>query len=290
MAKENTERRKLVYIASMERSGSTWLSFVLGSHPRAATLGEHWRRFKGNRDSECRTCQHKGLPSCEMLHGITTSPLRSAYSLPLLRFAPHGVDTLVDNSKFLDWFEELQAAGACEGIDVRVIHLLRDPRGWITSETARNPGLEAMALLEDWKRRVGEYRDRLGVLGLPTLRVSYDMACLDPERVLANISEFIGHRYAPEHLRYWERVHHAMAGNGAAISVVPGGKGHTWDRGYYIERIDRVFHDDRWRQRLDPSQLLSITSDLEARRLMEDFGAGFVRLDELIASRDAVGG
>lgn len=287
---EKNSGGKVVFIASIERSGSTWLSFVLGSHPQAAALGEHWRRFKGNRDSECRTCQHKGLPRCEILHGITTSPLQAAYSLPLERFAPLGVDTLVDNSKFLGWLEELRAAGACDGLDVRVIHLVRDPRGWITSETARNPGAKVAALLGDWKRRVAEHRDRLAILGLPTLKVSYDLACLDPEKVLANLSEFIGHRYAPEHLKYWERVHHAMAGNGAAISVVPGRKGHTWDRGYYLDRINRVFHDDRWRQRLDPSELLSTTSDPEACRLMEDFGAGFARLDELIASRDAAGG
>ena len=281
---------QVVYIVSSEWSGSTWLSFVLGTHPRAATLGEHWRRFKGDGRSECRTCQHKGLPHCDVLHGITSAPLREAYSLPLARFAPQGADTLVDNSKFLDWLEELLAAGACDPTSVRVIHLVRDPRGWITSVLGRQPTRDAAPLLGDWKRRVIDQRSRLATLGLPTLPLSYDLACLDSDQVLETVSAFVGLRYGREQLRYWEREHHAMAGNGAAISVVPGGKGATWDRDYYLANLGRLFHDDRWRQRLDPAMVRSVTGDPEADRLMLDFGAGFEQLDELAARRAAAGG
>lgn len=281
---------QVIYIVSSEWSGSTWLSFVLGSHRRAATLGEHWRRFKGNRDSECRTCQHRGLAHCEILHGIASAPLRDAYALPLERYAPLGVDTLIDNSKFVDWLEELRAAGACDPAAVRVIHLVRDPRGWIASAMGRNPARDAAQLLGEWKRAVIDQQARLSGLGLPSLPLSYDMACLDPGRILEDVSAFVGIRYGLDQLRYWEHVHHAMAGNGAAISVVPGGKGATWDRDYYLARLDRVFHDDRWRRRLDPVQIGLVTGDPEAARLMEEFGGGFDRIDALAAARDASDG
>ena len=281
---------QIVFIVSSPWSGSTWLSFVLGTHPRAATLGEHWRRFRGLRDSECRSCQHKGLPHCEVLDGITTAPVERAYSLPLERFAPQGVDTLIDNSKFLDWLEELLAAGACDPASVRVIHLVRDPRGWITSATGRRPTLDAAMMLSDWKQRLTQQQAGLAGLGLPTLRLSYDLACLDSAYLLQTVSSFLGFQYGPEHLRYWDREHHAMAGNGAAISVVPGGKGATWDRDYYLTRLGRVFHDDRWRQRLDPAMVRLVTGDPEAIRLMQAFGAGFERLDQLAAARAAADG
>ncbi|MFM7138592.1 MAG: sulfotransferase [Planctomycetota bacterium] len=276
---------QIIFIVSSPWSGSTWLSFVLGSHPRAANLGEHWRRFRGTRDCECRSCRHKGLPHCEVLHGITTARVDEAYSLPMTRFASRGVNTLIDNSKFLDWLDELLVAGACDPASVRLIHLVRDPRGWITSATGRKPTLDAATMLSDWKQRVIRQQSELAALGLPTLRMSYDLACLDSEHLLQTVSTFLGFQYGPEHLRYWEHEHHAMAGNGAAISVVPGGKGATWDRDYYLARLGRVFHDDRWRHRLDPAMVRLVTRDPEAVRLMEEFGTGFERLDELAVAR-----
>ena len=77
---------QVIYIASHLFSGSTWLSYVLGSHPQAATLGEHHRRFEGRRDIDCRHCQLRGLPSCEVLDGINAVPLAEAYSFPLQCF------------------------------------------------------------------------------------------------------------------------------------------------------------------------------------------------------------
>lgn len=281
---------QVVYVVSSAFSGSTWLSFVLGSHPRAATLGEHWRRFRGERDSECRTCQHKGLAQCEILHGITAVPLLEAYAMPLRRYASQGVDTLVANSKQLDWLEELLASGACDSLSVRIIHLIRDPRGWIASWMGRSPQCEVAHLLTHWKQAVIDQQTRLAVLGLPVLRVSYDLACLDSERILENLSAFVGIRYGLGSLRYWERVHHAMAGNGAAISVVPGAKGASWDRDYYLARLGQVFHDDRWRRRLDPAQASLVAGDPEAARLMREFGAGFELIDELAAVREAADG
>ena len=50
-------------------------------------------------------------------------------------------------------------------------------------------------------------------------------------------------------------------------------------------RLDRVFHDDRWRGRLDAAQLQLVTEDSETARLMEVFGAGFEQIDELAARR-----
>lgn len=279
------KKNQIIYIVSSPYSGSTWISFVLGSHPEVATLGEHWRRFRGKRDSECRTCEHRGLAHCEILQGITQTPPQEAYAAPLQRFAVRGVKTLVDNSKHLDWLEELIACGACDLFSMRVIHLIRDPRGWITSVTGRNPQISVAALLSQWKQKTIEQKARLAMLDLPTLRISYDMACLDSERVLEKLSAFVGVRYDLENLRYWEREHHAMAGNGAAINVLSNGKGFTWDREYYTTRLGKVFYDDRWKRRMDSNQLSVVAGDFEAAGLMQDFDTSFEIIDALAQAR-----
>jgi hypothetical protein len=71
------------------------------------------------------------------------------------------------------------------------------------------------------------------------------------------------------------------------MSVLPGNKGATSDRDYYLTRLGKFFYDDRWRSLLDPAQARLVAGDPEAARLMEEFGAGFERIDELAASRDA---
>jgi len=62
--------KRLVFIHSELRSGSTWLSYVLGSHPSAAHLGEYYRPFVLKNHTACRLCEAKGLSECEILHGI----------------------------------------------------------------------------------------------------------------------------------------------------------------------------------------------------------------------------
>lgn len=274
---------QVIYIASHLFSGSTWLSYVLGSHPQAATLGEHHRRFEGRRDIDCRHCQLRGLPSCEVLDGINAVPLAEAYSFPLQCFSSQGVTTLIDNSKQIYWLKQLLNAGACKMIPVRAIHLVRDPRGWMASCLSRDPSLSVTDFLADWRYMVELHQRELAELGIPVLNLYYDLLCLDPQPWLRSISQFTGLNYNTEQFAYWNRIHHSMGANGAAMSVLPNGFGNTPDRDYYLARLTRPFHDDRWR-RLPVVDLISqFPLDLGANRLLESFGGGFPEIDRLLS-------
>lgn len=276
-------KNQIIYIVSHMFSGSTWLSYVLGSHPHAATLGEHHRRFEGVREIDCRHCRLSGLSRCEMLHGINEAPIAEAYSFPLRRFSSQGITTLIDNSKKISWLKQLLDGGACEELPVRVIRLVRDPRGWIASCLSRNPAACVEDFLADWKYRVDLYQRELDQLGLPVLNLCYDLLCLNPRPWLGAISRFTGLDYSIEHFAYWNRIHHSMGANGAAISVLPERFGNTPDRDYYLARLGRPFHDDRWRHLPDANVFSKISLDAGADSLLKAFGGGFSEIDRLLS-------
>jgi hypothetical protein len=274
---------QIIYIASHLFSGSTWLSYVLGSHSQAATLGEHHRRFEGGREIDCRHCRLRGLPCCEVLHGINEAPISEAYSLPLFRFSTQGVTSLIDNSKKISWLKQLIDDGACEGVSVRVIHLLRDPRGWIASCLSRDPSLSVDGFLADWRYRVELHQRELAEVGLPVLNLCYDLLCLNPQPWLGAVSRFTGLDYGMEHFAYWNRIHHSLGANGAAINVLPDRFGNAPDRDYYLARFRRPFHDDRWRHSPDANVFAQISLDAGADFLLEAFGGGFSEIDRLLS-------
>jgi|GEM_PF-831969 len=276
-------KNQILYIVSNLFSGSTWLSYVLGSHPQAATLGEHHRRFEGGRETDCRYCRLRGLPQCEVLHGIDQAPIAEAYRFPLKRFSSQGVTTLVDNSKKISWLRQMLDSGACEGLSLRTIHLVRDPRGWIASCLSRDPSLSVEGLLAGWRDRVDLHQKELAELGLPVLNLCYDLICLDPQPWLESICRFTNLSYSIEHFAYWNRIHHSMGGNGAAMNILPARYGKTPDRDYYLARFRRPFHDDRWRYLPDTDVFSQISLDAEANRLLEAFGGGFSEIDRLLS-------
>jgi hypothetical protein len=255
----------------------------LGSHSRAASLGEHRQRFRGDRAVECWYCSRRGLAHCGVLRGITTAPLAEAYTLPLARFAHRGVTTLTDSSKQLAWLQELRASGACNSVRVKVVHPVRDPRGWLASALNRPAAPAVGLLLGEWKYRLQVQQDELGRAGLPVLRLCYDPVCLEPDPWLTVLSRFIGLDYERRHVAHWEHTHHAMAGNGAAMDALPGQDGKPSDRACYVARSRRLFHDHRWRSQLDEITLQTVSTDPEARQLLAGFGGGFERKDALLA-------
>ena len=74
-----------------------------------------------------------------------------------------------------------------------------------------------------------------------------------------------------------------MGANGAAMGVLPNGFGNTPDRDYYLARLTRPFHDDRWRRLPVVDLITQFPLDLGANRLLESFGGGFPEIDRLLS-------
>lgn len=237
-----------VFILSSLRSGSTWLNLVLGSHGWAMNLGEYFRPFRVPGHVACRLCEADGLPECTILHGIAAIPAARAFHFAAER---SGRRVLIDASKHLDWCAEHIATGT---LDVRIIHLIRHPCGYVESQGRREPGTTPDALLTRWETENRAIDAFIATAGVPALLASYDDLANDPAAHFPRLCRFLDHPYDPAALRYWEVPHHGLGGNGAAAPYLkdrPVANFLTGDDNFYETITARpTSADTRWQTRL----------------------------------------
>lgn len=138
--------RKLIFITSLERSGSTLLDVTLGRHQQLISFGEVARVLlphdgKGmlgviDRPCSCgktvSTCPFWGTVTARIQNNETSLSLRDRYIIFLECFEQcYGNESIpVDSSKFID---ALDAVQTIDHLDLRVLFTIRDVRGWMSS-------------------------------------------------------------------------------------------------------------------------------------------------------------
>ena len=275
--------QQVVFTLSETRSGSTWLSYVLGTHPEGFHLGEFYRPFTMAGHSICRLCEARGLAQCEILHGLERLDPAQAFEQA---FARSGANLLSDCSKQIDWCNRVLPA---RSFDVRFIHLVRDPRGWFFSEQRRNP-MSLEQGVERWSSHFHATQAYLQQIGQPHLVLSYDELCLDPTQGLKKLSAFLGVRYGIEHYETWTKAHHGLGGNGAAYNNLAGiapEAVNSADPTFYAERRETVFYDQRWLQSAFADELKGVTTDPRARSIMNASGFSMEQITQSLECREA---
>lgn len=265
-------RPTVAFILSLQRSGSTWLNLVLGSHSWAANVGEYRRIFTIPGHVVCRLCEADGLSECRLLHGAADVPAEAAYHFAAERL---GRDVIVDASKRLDWCARFLER---PDLDVRLIHLVRHPCGFVASQGRREPGKSPDDLFREWasgNRAIAEFA---GSSGLAHTMCSYDDLADHPETTFPALCRFLGHAYEPGALRYWKFAHHGLGGNGAASLYLRGRRVRNFDTGddaYYEELLDEdVRSDRRWMGELDRATCARFLDDPYTRYLRAQLPAG----------------
>lgn len=235
-------------ILSTRRSGSTWLNCVLGSHASVANLGEYFRPFENRAHVACRLCEADGLPECRVLHGIASVPVEEAYDFAAART---GKAILVECSKLLHW---PLAFVNRPGLDVRFIHLVRNPCGYIESEQRRRDATTA-ELIEEWTEQNRYIETFVNNIGRPHVLASYERLADEPDASFPPLCDFLGFSFEPAALAYWNFEHHGLGGNGACSLYLRGRKVQkfrTGDDAFYAALAGQATHaDERWRTRLD---------------------------------------
>ncbi len=221
---------RVLYIAGYGRSGSTVLERVLAASPDAVGVGEASNLTRAglftDHELVC-TCGAAvaacavwgrvlaevppGPPSSDGARRLLGSSPEDPYLVWLRRLydalfaaAPGPDRFVVDSSKTTRKTVGRARALADAGLDVRVIHLVRDPRA-AAFATRKGDNLKLEAGVDPTipfavPRTAASWtvaNAAVGLLGLPTLRVHYEQLVEDPEATLRAIGAFSGLDVAP---------------------------------------------------------------------------------------------
>ncbi|NBB91748.1 MAG: hypothetical protein GVY32_01095 [Gammaproteobacteria bacterium] len=260
-------KTRVLFIGGCGRSGSTLLSVFLNAHPGMVSVGElkflpEWIA----RDAPC-TCG-RPVSACEFWRDIAAglAGRRRAESGESGESATRlgdeelsevieavrdrtGCRVIVDSSKTVADLDRLKRR---EDIDLYVIHLVRDGRGYLRSRTkpvkhstvrpeVQEP-VSAVKAIGRWLATNLEYSRQDARLPPDRLmRVRYEDFVRDPESELARICGFVGLEFDPAMLEDGMHDCHDIGGNG-------------WR--YAQSSAIRLELDESWRRRLSPWQKL----------------------------------
>lgn len=254
-----TERRPvtIVNIISPSYTGTTWLSLLLGSHPRAFALGAPDRVWSMRHEGFDDACRVHG-ESCEFWPSFfkTFDGSRSLYH-QLADAADR--DVIVINNPS-DEHEKAELHG--RDVIIKPIQLVRDGRA-LACSYARHQMADYYDSVVNTVRGVYRdfpfQRDRSDVLAL-----RYEDTLNDQDEALARIGMYLGLEYDETAVRFWEHAHHITAGNAGAIALlklfqgIEIGKSPKLDfyRAQYeqMKENGRMFEDNRWEEELGPRE------------------------------------
>lgn len=246
---------RLVYIVGMGRSGSTLLDLLLDAHSGIRSLGGVRRLPRAvARDSRC-ACGNDSMRACGFWTAIDAE-LRDRLGIGLAdldvdardaaTFRAHntalfeaaarvaGTDCIVDSSKSVG---RLQRLLALTELDVRPIHIDRDPRGYTYSQRKRKHErlLPAFSYVGRSLRAYWLLRDR------PHAMLGYARLATDTETCLRELMPRLDLRFEPAQLD-WAAAEHHNIGGGVVLRKTTG---------------NTIRLDTTWRHRLPtPTQTL----------------------------------
>ncbi len=267
-------KKKLVFILSSNYSGSHLLSLMLGSHSRAEHLGELKNLVKAS--GGCHICEDPEV--CQLFHGIRQLPKKELYETLFSR-VPEGVEMLIDASKKPEWFQSFIDD---ERYDVRLIHLVRDPRAlarrWLIrfdekgiskrerlKQLRKNPRHFFKILFANilnvvmykWCRQNREIMEFVESSDKPVKVVTYRSIAIEPDKTLAELCEFLGVEYEPGQKDYWKFPHHGTEKPEYKKGGLNGNK---------------TYFDTRWKAFLSAEQVRLIESHSAVGDLLQRLG------------------
>ena len=210
---------KVAGIIGHNFSGSTLLSWILGSHPEIGALGETHHMMEG-RNYESTMARYEGRKVGCYFHG-EHCPIFPHDEIPYNAGDVHrvaadrmGVSIVSDESKLVDSFQRYEAARSAD--EYAYIVLFKEPDGFVHSFKKRHAGLESdrpVAILSQLYSGSYGMANRFAQ-GKPHLFLHYDALCSDVAGTMQKLGDLLEvdpAGFAPD--RYWESDFHPSGGN-----------------------------------------------------------------------------
>ncbi|MBU0679033.1 MAG: sulfotransferase [Verrucomicrobia bacterium] len=247
-------KKTIVYILSTNYAGSHFLSLMLGSNTKSVHVGElkYLRKQQPkDRRAVCPVCED--IEKCPLAEGIYPENIDQVYDIIWPRFP--GAEVLVDTSKRTFWIDRFLGKVP---YDIKVIHLIRDPRGlirrWkmnyetkkqrrhVRGKVLKTRPLQALQLAfadqnmiyeYQWLNENQEITNYLKKRGLAYNVVTYHDLAVDADGEMRRLTEWIGLDYEPAQLEYYNFEHHG-----------------SYKEGYEWIKEKKTFFDLRWQDDL----------------------------------------
>lgn len=265
--------RTVAFILSTNYAGSHFASLMIGSHSKAAHVGEvcHLRKARTGK-AICSRCG--SVDKCALFRDIRPDTVARAYDI-LFGALPATTTLIADNSKKPDWAERFLDH---PGFRKKFIHLIRDPRAlvrrWDTAYTPaqlrtlrrrwtlREPATflpllfagKRRLMLAKWlvqNQRISRF---LRTHGLDHVVVTYRDLALDTAPEMTRIMRFLDLDYEPRQNEYWTVDHHGSQKDGYA----------------WVKSEQRSFIDTRWKEYFDAAEQESIVTDRNVVKYLAD--------------------
>ena len=265
-------KQKVVFIASLSHSGSTLLNLLLGNHPKLIGLGEidtilHMTpaRLESEKVMRCSCGQRVAdcqfwSPAISALLAHSQATLRERYSILFDTFQTIYGDEyqIVDASKYIN---ALRLMSALSEIELKVVHLIKDVRGfvvshrdateaemkyrhlpvfgstkfsrWLYLHTIKTPSY----LFWKWYLRNTAIMRLLDSSSIQQHRVGYDELAQHPKEILLQLYELLEVEPASDSATIPRQTNsHVFMGNPMLADQ---------------EKMGAVRYDDRWKTRRD---------------------------------------
>ncbi|MEM1367741.1 MAG: sulfotransferase [Cyanobacteria bacterium P01_H01_bin.15] len=285
------DKKKVVFIIGIGRSGSTMLDCMIGSHPSAFSLGEVSKianfkktpRKPWSSVSDFWETRFTPAEKERLYQAFSNARLREAVPLKIEKiyrnfigegdiFSPYtflhekiGKPILIDSSKYHFFVSpRLEADEFKSGaLDVYVIHMVRDARAVLNSYVRAYPDRTVDKIARKWNANLS------GALAIydrfpenRRLEVRYEELATDPDGTLQRVCDLLGLDWRPEMKEFWRHEHHLIAGSLGVLAQINRYRGEQINQSvsavhgsYYKDKPMEIRLDTRWERELAPEKL-----------------------------------